>query len=548
MWQGARRRRSLAILAGLVCGLLGAGAGQAAASSDVLSSFTLTPASTQAGSNPDVTADLRFAYPNGTDSVRSMKIDLPPGLLASIANVPATCALDQLSAMACPPGSQIGAGTVTANRTVLDTGLYLMPPPSPGNAAGFGTVVSAGGSTYTGVGGLDVVTIGGQTIGEVTLGVPVVRGEQVFELRATMNATTTDGRPFTRLPSSCATAGSSASVETVEGNTGAGTDSFVPTGCAALGYTPSLASVQVIRDAHDSGAELIASLSQPNALTESATKALELDWPSSLTPIAGPVGPCLTGAPCTIGTATASSTLAPPSYLTGGTVTLGGTPPAPTLTVAFPAPLPLSVTGAIDIRTGTITFAAAPDLPLSALTVDITGPAGAKLLSTTCVPGELVAKFTPQSGGATVTSRQAIVYQGCPRSKPSPLPPLRVAIRSGRSSVVHGRAGARVACTGGGVGSVCRGKLSLTMRKRIVRHRHGHRSVIHRTIVLARVPYAIASGKTQTVTLPLTAAGLRLLEGSRHGRLRVRAAATVSGGTAVHRAFGVRLEPAPRSA
>lgn len=540
--------RRLPAIAVFACGLLGLGAPQGAASSDVLSSFTLTPASTQAGSSPDVTADLTFSYgASTTDSVSSMKIDLPPGLLASIANVPATCTIDQLRAMACPPGSQIGEGTVTVNRTPLDTGLYLMPPPSPGDAAGFGTVVRPLSSTYVGVGGLDVVTIGGQTIGEVTLGVPVVPGEQVLELRATMHARTADGRPFTRLPSSCATATSSASVETVEGSTGAGTDGFVPTGCATLGYAPSLSSVQVIRDPHDGGAELIASLSQPNAPTESATKALELDWPSSLTPIAGPVGPCLTGTPCTIGTATATSPLAPPSYLTGGTVTLGGTPQAPTLTVAFPAPLPLSVTGAIDIRTGTITFAAVPDLPLSALTVDITGPAGAKALSTTCAPGELVAKLTPQSGGATVTSRQPIVYQGCPTPRPPPPAPLRVSIRSGRSSVVHGRAGARVACTGGSAGGVCRGKLSLTVRKRIVRHRHGHRSVIHRTIVLARVPYAVASGKTQTVTLPLTAAGLRLLERSRHGRLRVRAAATVSGGTAVHRAFGVRLEPAPRA-
>ena len=536
-------------IAALACGLLGLGAAQAPASG-VLTGFTLTPASTQAGSAADVTADLRFAYADGTDSVRSVTIDLAPGLLASIENVPATCTLDQLRAMACPAGSQIGAGTVTTNRTPLDTGLYLMAPPAPGDAAGFGTAVRAGGNVYTGVGTLDVVTVGGQPLGVVTLGVPVVAGEQVFELRATMNATTADGRLFTRLPTSCATATSGVSVETQEANPGTGSDSFVPTGCAALGYAPSLSSVQVIKDPNDSGAELIASLSQPNVSTESATGALELDWPSSLSPIVGPVAACLSGTPCTIGTATATSPLAPPSYLSGGTVVLGGSAHAPTLTVAFPSPVRLSIVGAIDPASGTVTFPVVPDVPLSALTVDIAGPAGARALSTTCAPGALTARFTPQSGGATVTSAQQIAYRGCPRSRTRPPPPpprLKAAIRSSRALVVHRRAPATLACSGGPAGSVCRGTLSLTVRERIVVRVHRRRRVLQRTVVLASARYAIASGRTRTVSLPLTAAGLRLLARTRGHRLHVRATASVRGGATVHRTIVVRLEPPTRS-
>lgn len=540
-------------IAAIACGLLGPGAAEA---SGVLSSFTLAPAVTQAGSGPNVTADLGFSYADGTDSVRSVTIDLPSGLLASVANVPVTCSAAELTANACPAGSEIGTGSVTTNVTPRPATLYLMPPPTPGDAAGFGTVVPVDRTVYTSTGTLDVITgAGGQPVGEVKLGIPVVSGEQVNELSATMNATTADGRPFTRLPTNCATASSSASVETQEASTGTGADSFVPTGCAALGFAPSLSSVQVIKDPNDSGAELIASLSQPNALTQSATKALELDWPPSLSPIAGPVAACLSGTPCTIGTATGTSPLAPPSYLSGGTVTLGGSAHAPTLTVAFPAPLPLSITGAIDPATGRIAFPAAPDLPLSALTVDITGPTGARALSTTCAPGALVAKLTPQSGGAIVTSMRPIAYRGCPgpkpppRARPRPRPArLNVTIRSSRALVVHRRAPATLACSGGPKGAACQGTLSLTFRERIVVRVHRRRRVIQRTIVLARARYAVASGRTRTVTLPLTAAGLRLLERSRHHSLRTQAAATVRGGSAAHRTIVVQLKPPPRSA
>lgn len=538
------------VVALLACGLLALGAAQAAASG-VISSFTLTPASTQAGGDPNVTADLRFDYgASTTDSVRSVTIDLPPGLLASIANVPETCSADELGADLCPTDSEIGAGLVVTNGTTRSTGLYLMPPPAPGDAAGFGTVVLVSGTAYTGVGTLDVVTgAGGQPVGEVKLAVPAAPGEQVDELTATMYATIAGGKPFTRLPTSCATASSSASVETTEGNPGSAADSFVPTGCGALAYAPSLSSVQVIRDAADSGAELIASLSQPNAKAESATAALTLDWPSSLTPIAGPVGPCLTGTPCTIGTATATSPLAPASYLSGGTVTLGGTPQAPTLTVAFPPPLPLSIVGSIDVATGTISFPAAPDLPLSALTVDITGPPGARALSTTCAPGALAARFSPQSGGLSLTSSQPIVYRGCPPPKPPPSRPrpLKVSIRSGRLPVVHGRAKATLACSGGAAGSTCRGKLSLTVRERIVRRVHHRRTVTYRTIVLARAGYAVRSGHSGSVTLRLGAGALRLLGHSRHRSLRVQATATVHGGSA-HRAIVLELRAARRAA
>jgi hypothetical protein len=540
------RRCSPIVVASLACVLLAIGAGQATASG-ALSSFTLTPSSTQAGGHADITADLAFSYGSSTtDGVQQVTISLAPGIVASIANVPATCSPDQLRANACPAGSQIGTGTVTTNGTPRPAALYLMPPPTPSDGAGFGAIVLVGPDVYSGLGSLDIVPgVDGRSIGLVKIGVPVVRSEQIDHLVATMNSTTTDGRPFTRLPTSCATASSSATVETAEANTGSGSDSFDPTGCSALSYTPALTAAEVTGDAGAGGVELVLSISQPNAATESATKAVAVDLPPRLVPLAGPAASaCLTGTPCAIGTATATSWLMPDSYLSSGTVTLGGTGAAPTVTVTFPEPVALSIAGTVDVANGLVTFPNVPDLPLSTLRLAITGTPAAKVLATTtCAPADVVARFTPQSGGATVTSVQPIVYHGCTTSGPPPPPArLQVSIRGRRATVRGRRTSVTLACEGGAAGSACRGTLSLTRRQRIVRRAHHRRIVIHRTIVLARVRYTVASGHSRPVGVRLTDAGVGLLSRA-DGRLRVRATATLRGGTTAHRAIAVRRTP-----
>jgi hypothetical protein len=424
-----------------------------------------------------------------------------------------------------------------------------MPPPTPSDGAGFGAVVLDGSTVYAGLGSLDIVAgVDGRPFGIVKIGVPVVRSEQVERLVATMNATTTDGKPFTRLPTSCATASSSATVETAEASTGSGSDSFVPSGCSALGYAPALTAVEAIGDAGAGGIDLVLSIAQPNAATESAAKAVEIDLPPSVVPIAGSAGSCLTGTPCTIGTATATSWLMPDSYLSGGTVTLGGTGAAPTVTVAFPEPVALSIAGTVDVANGAVTFPNVPDLPLSTLRVAITGtPAGKVMATTTCAPADVVARFTPQSGGAAVTSARPIVYQGCTtRSEPPPPPPSarpQVSIRSRRATVKRRRTSVTLACRGGAEGGACRGTLSLTRRKRIVRRAHQRPTVTYRTIVLARARYTVASGRSRRVALRLTDAGLRLLVRDDDGRMRARARATLRGGPTAHRVIVVQRAP-----
>lgn len=537
---GLLRRLPPVAVASLACVLLGISAAHATASG-VLSSFTLTPSSTQAGGDPDVTADLAFSYGNGTDSVKTVTITLAPGLVASIADVPATCSPDQLRANTCPAGSQIGTGTVTTSGTPRAAALYLMPPPTPSDGAGLGAVVVVGSDIVTGLGSLDIVPgVDGRPFGVVRIGVPVVRSQQVDHLVATMNSTTADGRPFTRLPTSCSRASSSATAETAEANTGSGSDSFDPTGCSALSYAPALTTIEVTGNAGAGGVDLVLSISQPNAATESATKAVEVDLPPSLVPLAGPAASaCLTGTPCTIGTATATSWLMPDSYLSAGTVTLGGTGTAPTVTVTFPEPVALSIAGRVDVANGLVAFPSVPDLPLRTLRVAITGtPAGKVLATRSCAPADAVARFTPQSGGATIASARPVVYHGC---TPPPPPPasLKVSVRSRRAIVDGRRASVTLACRGGAAGSACRGRLSLTRRQRIVRRAEHRRIVIHRTIMLARARYAVESGQSRPVALRLTDAGLRLLARA-NGRVRARATATLRGGPTAERGIVVR--------
>jgi hypothetical protein len=112
----------------------------------------------------------------------------------------------------------------------------------------------------------------------------------------------------------------------------------------------------------------------------------------------------------------------------------------------------------------------------------------------------------------------------------SPVPdvvtrPAEVRIRTGRASVRDGHTTVELACGEGEQGSSCRGTFRLTLHK----------------VVLARVRFAIAAGRSRLLVLRLTAPGLRLLERAPEG-LRAQAT-TLVGGRSAHRAVVLQLEP-----
>jgi hypothetical protein len=103
-------------------------------------SFTVNPSSTQAGANPDLNVAASFS---GGDP-QSVTLSLAAGLLAN-PTVPVACSAAELQSNACPSGSQIGSGTITAVESALNTtwpaSLYLVQPQA-GEIARIGIVAT----------------------------------------------------------------------------------------------------------------------------------------------------------------------------------------------------------------------------------------------------------------------------------------------------------------------------------------------------------------------------------------------------------------------
>jgi hypothetical protein len=66
----------------------------------------------------------------------------------------------------------------------------------------------------------------------------------------------------------------------------------------------------------------------------------------------------------------------------------------------------------LGLATNAVTFASVPDIPLTSLTLNITGPNGQKAFSTDCAPANIGGTFTAQSG-ATHTVTAAITFSNC---------------------------------------------------------------------------------------------------------------------------------------
>jgi hypothetical protein len=110
--------------------------------------------------------------------------------------------------------------------------------------------------------------------------------------------------------------------------------------------------------------------------------------------------------------------------------------------------------------------------------------------------------------------------------------PLQVSIKTGKATVSAGKTAVTLSCAGGAAGASCRGKLSLTIRKRVVRVSHHHRKVTFVTVTLASVRYSLPSGARKTFTLHLSGAGTKALNTASGHRLSVLATATLTGGKA----------------
>ena len=383
-----------------------------------------------AGAQANLGMDLKFTD-TGTDSPHNLTINLPPGLLANASINGGSCIkTTNTSGTAC----EVGSGTVTATPDVVVLGLpasipvpvtfYLVPPPKAGDLAGLtviGDVLGVNeqlGSTGDirvrpsgdpqGVG----VSIGLALPNQLTLSgftVPLVT-ISVTEINSTFNKL--------RYPATCPStpARLTASVDSYGDATLHSLSAPLSvTGCSSLPFSPAF-KVTATQDSGDRQVKLATTVTQ--AANEAPSRSVSLAFPTAtLAPnLASLKALCLNLASGTcqqVGSASATSPLYPATltgkaYLTGSSSGLS-------LTLVFPSPFPLTLTGAVDLLKNSATFSGLPDIPLTNLAVSLDGGADGLFLSTCATPsGTATATLTDQNGDKTAKVPAAFAVAGCP--------------------------------------------------------------------------------------------------------------------------------------
>ena len=275
-----RGARSLAIvgcaLAAFVCGVSGA---QAAVN---VTSFTATPSTTLAGGHPNFTTSASFSYSNGTDDLRSVNVDLPPGLLGNPRAVP-HCTVAQLNSDSCPAGSRVGTTSVTAKidlplvPPVTSSGDVYVVDPLGNEPARIGMVVRPVGGllgkfAMSGAARVHVPGDFGLSVrfDDLPRTLPPLAGVvrvpvTIQGLRLTLNGLVSGGAAaFMTNPTSCQAATTRFQATSYESGTPSGrSSSFTPTDCAGVPFKPALAFALYTQRAN-TPAPLLAAVTLPS--------------------------------------------------------------------------------------------------------------------------------------------------------------------------------------------------------------------------------------------------------------------------------------------
>ena len=393
---------------------------------------TLSPSSATAASTANLGTNIAFT-PSGGDSVKNLTLQLPPGLIADASIDGGACLKSTTPLAAC----QVGSGSVTADLNVapplvappltLSAEFTLVAPPAAGDLAGLDVLVKDPISGQYGVLGTPAavsfrspsdpagygLNIAFSNIPDTypvsVLGLPPVSTSiSVTAIDSTFNGL--------RFPSTCPTTPARVSVSANSYSASAVQTSSAPltvTGCGSAAYTPAF-KVTAARDSADKQVTLSTAVTQgKNQLT---SRAVTLAFPpATLAPnLASIKALCLNlSAACSVvGSATATSPLYPTAltgkaYLTGST---GGL----SLTLVFPAPFSLTLTGAVNLVKNSAAFAGLPDIPLSNLGVTLNGGAEGLFRATCESPtGTATAALVSQNGDRTVNPTSKFTVSGC---------------------------------------------------------------------------------------------------------------------------------------
>jgi hypothetical protein len=384
-----------------------------------------------AGSEANLGLDLKFA-PTGTDSPHNLTISLPPGLLADAAINGGSC-LKAADTSGTP--CEVGSGQVTATAdpipgllnlpvpVTVPVTFYLVPPPAPGDLAGL--AVEGLGEQIGQTGDINVrpsgdpngvgVTISLALPDQLPLTLPGIGEVPTASISLTEINSTFDSL---RYPATCPStpARVSVSADSYADSTTHGATAPLPvTGCSALAYAPAF-RVSATRDSGDRQVRLGTTVTQ--TATQAPSRSVILAFPSAtLAPnLESITALCLnlsSGTCQTVGSASATSPLYPATltgkaYLTGSSSGLS-------LTLVFPSPFPLTLTGSVDLLHNSATFTGLPDIPLTNLGVTLNGGTDGLFLSTCAAPsGTATATLTSQNGDKTVSVPGKFTVAGCP--------------------------------------------------------------------------------------------------------------------------------------
>jgi hypothetical protein len=384
-------------------------------------SVTLTPSSAPAGLTANLGTDIKFS-PTGGDSTRDLTLELPPGLIANASIDNGACLKTSTPTTAC----QVGTGTVTATENelvplplTLNATFDLVAPPSPSDLAGLQTMVLPPGSgTPTPLGTPAAVSLRsasdpageGLTIAFANIpdsfdGLPI----SLDEINSTF-----DGLRF---PSTCP--GTPADVIVTAESYGdatphTGSAPLQVTGCASLPYAPAF-TVTATRDASDQGVTLTTDITQ--TANQATSRSVSLAFPGSVLSPNLVVVSVLCANPasgtCTaVGSAKAVSPVYPMPLV--GQAYLTGSLTAPALTLVFPAPFSLELTGQVKLASNSTTFSGLPDFPLTDLAVTLTGGSHAVFeASCRAASGTATASLTSQNGDQAVVVSTPFTVAGC---------------------------------------------------------------------------------------------------------------------------------------
>jgi hypothetical protein len=420
--------RALAVMAAITAVLALAAAAEASTTPSIGLNQS---AGTAAGSTTNLGLDLRFVD-TGTDSPHNLTINLPPGLLANASINGGSCLkAANTSGSAC----QVGSGTVTATADPIPplvnlpvpvsvpVSFYLVPPPASGDLAGL--AVEGLGEQIGPTGDIRVRPTGdpngvGVTIklalpDQLPLTLPIIGQVPTAFISLTEINSTFDRL---RYPATCPAtpARLSASADSYSDPTvHTATAPLAVTGCASLSYSPVF-KVTATRDSGDRQVKLATTITQGS--TQAPSRSVSLAFPqATLAPNLQSIQAlCLNLASGTcpkVGSATATSPLYP-STLTG-TAYLTGSSSGLSLTLVFPSPFPLTLTGAVDLAKNAATFTGLPDIPLTNLGVNLDGGPEGLFLSTCQTPsGTAAATLTDQNGDRTARVPATFTVAGCP--------------------------------------------------------------------------------------------------------------------------------------